>query len=223
VWARRIVQFLRSILWIASVGALAYSMLRSHLRDLAGAEGQLVHVQAIGAYMTRGLAQQAAGVGFALAILDIVVTRVLWRSGLMMDRAEVERERRETEGDAQIKQERLRVDMGIALAALREAVGSASVVVTEGADRAAALRYDEHTNRERRPPILVASGRALVAHQIVDFAREFNISIVHAPKLARALCAAPPQSVVPESLYQDVALALRDAWAEHAPSRSEDA
>lgn len=71
--------------------------------------------------------------------------------------------------------------------------------------RAVALRYDKGQDDV---PVVVASGKGLVAEKIVELAESSGITIEHNPDLAEALSQVELGSAIPEALYPVVAEVL---------------
>ena len=67
---------------------------------------------------------------------------------------------------------------------------------------AVALDYEEST---RAAPVVVATGRGLIAEKIIEVARESGITIEANPMLAEALSGVPLDESIPHELYQAVA------------------
>ena len=67
---------------------------------------------------------------------------------------------------------------------------------------AVALEYEAGT---RAAPVVVATGRGLIAEKIVEVARENGIIIEANPMLAEALSGVPLDEAIPNELYAAVA------------------
>ena len=67
---------------------------------------------------------------------------------------------------------------------------------------AVALDYEPGT---RAAPVVVATGRGLVAEKIMELARENGVTIEANPMLAEALSGVPLDEAIPHELYQAVA------------------
>jgi flagellar biosynthesis protein len=67
---------------------------------------------------------------------------------------------------------------------------------------AVALEYEEGT---RAAPVVVATGRGLIADKIIEVARDSGITIEANPMLAEALSGIPLDEAIPHELYQAVA------------------
>jgi flagellar biosynthetic protein FlhB len=139
--------------------------------------------------------------GLPLALLDLAVTRGAWRRRLRMSFDEIRRDRREQDGDPQVRAKRRGLHRTFARGALSD-VARAGVVVANPTHVAVALRYDPRVAGV--PEILV---RALDerARRVREIARERGIPIVEDVALARALYAHGELGPIPIELYVAVA------------------
>jgi type III secretion protein U len=200
----------RALVAAAVVSWLAYAALADHLVDLARTSGRVAWVGVVVASIAGGLAWKAALVGVAIGIVDVVVTRTMWRRRLRMTKDEVRREYKESEGDPQLKAARERAHREMLAQATVASVKNATVVVVNPTHLACALRYDEKEGDEA--PVVVASGEGDLAEQIKRAAEQYGIPVVHDVPLARALVELAPGDVIPEALYEAVAEILRELW-----------
>ena len=209
----------RALVAAAIVGWLAYAALADHLVDLARTSGRAAWVGVVVSSIAGGLAWKAALVGVAIGVVDVVVTRTVWRRRLRMTKDEVRREYKESEGDPQLKAARERAHREMLAQATVASVKNATVVVVNPTHLACALRYDEKEGDEA--PVVVASGEGDLAEQIKRAAEQYGIPVVHDVPLARALVELAPGDVIPEALYEAVAEILRELWeTEHKPTES---
>jgi flagellar biosynthesis protein FlhB len=206
----RLVAVLRAALFGAAVSWFAYAALRDHAGDLARTAGRLPEAAALAGVVALGVVKRSAILGVFLAVLDVVVTRRSWRKKLMMDKSEVKREHKESEGDPQLKAARDRAHHEMLAAATVANVQKASVVIVNPVHIACALRYEEDEGDEA--PVLVASGHGDLAARIVAAARAYGVPVLQDVPLARALVELEVGSAIPEALYEAVAEILREAW-----------
>ena len=209
----------RALVAAGIVGWLAYAALADHLVDLARTSGRAAWVGVVVASIAGGLAWKAALVGVAIGVVDVVVTRTVWRRRLRMTKDEVRREYKESEGDPQLKAARERAHREMLAQATVASVKNATVVVVNPTHLACALRYDEKEGDEA--PVVVASGEGDLAEQIKRAAEQYGIPVVHDVPLARALVELAPGDVIPEALYEAVAEILRELWETRGSEPSE--
>ena len=119
-----------------------------------------------------------------IAALDVPFQ--LWQhaKNLRMTRQEVRDEQKDTDGRPEVKARIRQLQQQQANARMLDAVPDASVVITNPAHFAVAVRYDAAT---MAAPVVVARGRDLVAARIREIARENDVPLFEAPPLARAL------------------------------------
>lgn len=201
-WAR-IVSVVRAFVAAALSAWLAYAMLRAHGSDLAHTTGRIGGAVVLAPAVATGLAWRVGGLGLLLGLLDVLVTRSAWRRRLRMTPDEVKRERRDAEGDPEIKAARARAHQEMLAQATIANVRNASVVVVNPTHLACALRYDESGGDIA--PVVVASGEGEFAERIVRAARDYSVPVVQNVPLAHALIELRPGDTIPEALYEAVA------------------
>jgi type III secretion protein U len=169
---------------------------------------------------TAGLEQDAAAaVSVAVrAFAAFSVAILLWGIGdrflqkrrhmkrMRMTKQEVQRERKEQEGDPAIRSERKKVHRqmidGVGFAGLSRA----SVVVVNPTHIAVALAYQEEQDEA---PWVVVSGRNEIALRIRGEASRKGIPVVEHVPLARSLVSLEPGEEIPEDLYPAAAEVIR--------------
>jgi flagellar biosynthesis protein FlhB len=200
----------RALLAAIAVAFLAARALFRHAADLAHAVGSLPTATAISKYAGVRLARDAAIVGIAFALIDVVVSRRAFFSKLRMSKAEVKRESRESEGDPQLKAARRRAHQEMLTSATLSAVKDATVVIVNPEHLATALRYVEGQDES---PTVVASGEGELAKLMMDAARAYGVPVVRDVPVARALRELEVGDAIPEALYEAVAEILREVWS----------
>jgi flagellar biosynthesis protein FlhB len=207
----------RALVAAVAVAWLAWSALARHAADLGHATGHTDSAAAVASFASRRLARDAALIGLALAIVDLVVVRRALHAKLKMTKAEVKREHRETEGDPQIKAARHRAHRDMLAAATINAVRDATVVIVNPEHLATALRYVEG---EDDAPKVVASADGELAQKIQEAARAYGIPIIRDVPVARALSELEVGDAIPEALYEAVAEILREIWEAEESGKS---
>jgi len=202
----------RALAAASFVAWLTTSTLRASAADLANSTGRLDAAIALATHLAKILTRDAALVGLAVAELDLIVTRRSWMKRLRMSKDDVKRERKDSDGDPQVKAARERAHHDVMTAVVLAKVREASVVVVNPTHLACALRYDEQGGDAA--PVVVASGRGDLAAQIVRAAEAYGIPVLRDVPLARALIELEAGDAIPEALYEAVAEILRAAWEE---------
>jgi flagellar biosynthesis protein FlhB len=106
-----------------------------------------------------------------------------------MTKQQVKEERKDTDGDPEIKARVARIGRQIAMGQLKRDVPTADVIVTNPTHFAVALKYDGATMAS---PKVVAKGADFMAFRIRELAIASGVPIVEKPELARALYKAVP-------------------------------
>jgi len=141
-----------------------------------------------------------------IAVFDVWHTRKEYKDNLKMTKPEVKDERRNAEGDPEIKSKQKQKMMEVMGRRMLQNVPKADVIITNPTHIAVALQY----NALLAPaPILVAKGGDHMAEKIKEIAREHGIPIKENVPLARALYKdVEIGDIIPEALYQAVAAIL---------------
>jgi flagellar biosynthesis protein FlhB len=218
---QRAFAIVRSLLTSAVVAYLVVRRFELHAVDLARTAGRVDYALAAAGTIAFGIARDVALVLLALAVVDLVVTRRAWLTRLRMTKSEVKREHKESEGDPELKAARDRAHQEMLAAAALHAVRDATVVIVNPIRLANALRYQQD---EDEAPVLVARGEGELARAIVDAARAYGIPIVQDVPVAQALSELSEGDAIPPSLYEAVAVILRDVLdqADRDNDRSDD-
>lgn len=142
------------------------------------------------------LARVALRVGLVMVAaggVDLLMRYQRRERGLLMTRGEVERERRDEEGDPRLAAERRRRHMALAGPSLVDQV-AASLLIVAAEGVAAGIRSDG------QKLIVAAAGERLVAARILDLARRFGVPVRYDATLAPHLAALTPGDPVPPPL-----------------------
>jgi len=142
------------------------------------------------------------GLLIALGCLDLALARRRLRRGLGMTRAEVERERREEQGDPRLVAERRRLARALGGGPVRQA----TCLVVNPTHVAVALRHEAGRDE---PPWVLAKGMGAAAARLRAEARRAGVPVVRDVALARALFRlAEAGDAIPEELYDAAAAVL---------------
>lgn len=204
---RSLVELVKSLAKIAIVGGVAYGVLSASLEDFPG----LVHVDlhdlfAFTTAIAFRIVLYVALAMMALAALDYLYQRWQYEESLKMTKQEVKDERKQAEGDPQVKARIRSLQRQAAMRRMMAEVPKADVVITNPTHLAVALRFDAD---QMDAPRVVAKGADAVAERIRLTAREHDVPLVENAPLARALFkAADVGDYVPVELYRAVAEVL---------------
>jgi type III secretion protein U len=211
-----VIAMARAVVATCIVGWLAVSMVSTSGADLVAALGSPVRATLVAGELSTRLAWIVALVGLGLASADVVAVRHLWLRRMRMTRWEVDRERREAEGDPELQAARLRAHKswlrGAALADVREA----TVVVTDERRLATALSYREGSEAA---PRVIAQARGTQLGWLLGEAQAGDVPLVDDAGVARALQHLAVGDEIPEASYEPVAEVLRRAWSQRDDAR----
>lgn len=125
---------------------------------------------------------------------------------MKMTKQEVKDERKNAEGDPQVKGRIRKLQYQAAAKRMMQEVPKADVVVTNPTHFSVALKYDENGERA---PVLVAKGVDELAFHIRKIASAHDVPIVESPMLARSIYhTTEPDHEIPEKLFMAVAQVL---------------
>lgn len=124
-----------------------------------------------------------------IAVLDVIWQQYDHRQKLRMTRQEVRDEHKQTEGSPEVKAKIRRMQMTAASRAAkrREAmtrIPEATAIITNPTHFAVALKYEVGG---QGAPVVIVSGRGLMAQEIIERGREARVTIFRNELLARAL------------------------------------
>jgi flagellar biosynthetic protein FlhB len=201
---RAVVEFVKGILKIAVIGAVAAYLLHPELARLPllpslGAAALGGEIEGLSLRLVGGV----TAVLTAIAIADYVYQRMSFMRSMRMSKQEQRDEYKETEGDPFIKGKLRQIRTQRARKRMMAAVPKASVVVTNPTHFAVALQYEMAS---AGAPRVVAKGADLIAARIRELARQHGVPVVENPPVARALYATVEidQEIPPEH-YKAVA------------------
>ncbi|TIH14109.1 flagellar biosynthesis protein FlhB [Marinifilum sp. JC120] len=141
-----------------------------------------------------------------LALADLWYQRYNYQEEMKMSKDEVKDERKQAEGDPQIKQQQKQKMMAVLQQRMMAEVPKADVVITNPTHYAIAMKYDPMV---APAPLVLAKGMNKVAERIKEIARENKVPIRENKPLAQALYKQVEiGDIIPEELYKAVAAIL---------------
>ena len=201
---RSVIEFLKGLLKMVVVGAVAFYLLMPEFDrlNLLPSMGVLAMAQEIQT-LTLRIAIGVISVLTVIAIADYTYQRISFTNSMRMSKQEQKEEYKQMEGNPFIKSKLRQIRTERARRRMMAAVPTASVVVTNPTHFAVALHYELGTPGA---PRVVAKGADLIAAKIREIARHHNVPIVENPPVARTLYATVEidQEIPPEH-YKAVA------------------
>jgi len=200
-------ELVKSILKAVVITAIAYNQVRQRWTALIslshqGLEPGLLLV----ADLIVTIAIQVLIFLVILGVADLLYQRWEHHKNLMMTKQEVKEERKEMEGDPEIRQKRRQKQREMSVNRMMSSMKEADVVITNPTHIAVALKYEME---EMEAPLVIAKGEGHLARRIKERAKELEIPIVENKSLAQALNKmAEIGQEIPVDLYQVVAEVL---------------
>lgn len=210
---------LKTSLKVAVLAVVAYDIERQLVTAvLGGATLPLESTLSATAPIIMQLLRVIGIVALVVAGADYFFQRRSYNREVRMTRQEVKDERRESEGNPEVRRALRSRARRLSRMHVMAAVARADVVVTNPTHFAVALAYDRATDVA---PRVVAKGEDLVAVAIRAHARRCGVVLVENPPLARALHASCEiDELVPARLYTAVAQLLAFVYALTPTARS---
>jgi type III secretion protein U len=204
---KSIIEFFKMVVKALALGAVCYSLIHDLVPLLAGSAYQTPLGIATIAWTAMLKLLYGALVVFCLIVpVDYGIARWQFMEQQKMTKDEVKRERKESEGDPQLKSKRKQIAKEMVMNAPKATVPGATAVVTNPTHFAVALRYDPQTCPV---PVVLCKGADAEAAEIRALAAQHNVPVIGNPPLARALFKVPCDEVIPEELFAATAAVLR--------------
>jgi len=199
-----LMNFLRSVLKVLLVSAVAWWVLAPHAGDFPGLVWMdPAHILGYAAGLARNLVFAVLALLAFGAVLDFIWQRQRFMVRMRMTKEEVKEDFKQSEGDPHVKARQRQIRMERARRRMIQQVPKATVVVVNPTHYAVALRYKQG---ETPAPECVAKGADAVALRIRQVAEEAGVPIIEDPPLARALYAnVEVDQIIPHQHYEAVA------------------
>jgi flagellar biosynthetic protein FlhB len=182
---RSIVETIKSAVKIIIIGFVSYTVIRNEFDSfLILANTSVEAIWAFTLAVSYKVIMWIIILLILMAILDYLYQKWEHEKNLKMTREEVKEERKQMEGDPEVKGRIKRLQREMARRRMFKEVPKATVVVTNPTYIAIAIRY-EHDEMET--PKVLAKGKRLMAERIKQVAKECNIPIIEDKPLARAM------------------------------------
>lgn len=202
-----VVELIKAIIKFTIIALVTFVFLKNRI----GSSGSLFTLEAssLAVYAGRNSVSLLFSVGLAMLVvsaMDYGYQRFRYEQKIRMTKQEVKEERRQLEGNPQIKARIRSLQRRIAQNKMLEDVKKADVVVTNPTHIAVALIYDREN---MLAPRVVAKGADYMAERIKKIARENGIPCVENVPLARAMYKALKiGQIISRDLYNAVAEVL---------------
>ena len=142
-----------------------------------------------------------------LGVVDLIWVRKEWFNDLKMSHQEVKDERKQSEGDPQVKMRTQSLARDRARRRMISQVDDATLVIANPTHFAVAMRYNPEIDSV---PLVLAKGKDLIALKIREKAEEKEIPVIEDPPLARSLYkAVDVDQEIPAEFYVPIAKLIR--------------
>ncbi|WP_138414806.1 flagellar biosynthesis protein FlhB [Aquibacillus sediminis] len=183
--ARALVELVKSLLKIAVVGTITFSILWMRKDQMFMLGGKDIN----GSLAFFGETTILMGIASAIALLiisviDYTYQRYDFEKNIRMSKNDIKDEHKNIEGDPQIKGKIKEKQRQIAMRRMMSEIPDADVVITNPTHYAIAIKYDE---QKADAPYVVAKGVDYVAFRIREIAKANEVMLVENRPLARAL------------------------------------
>ena len=201
---KSLVEVAKSILKLAFVGGIAYSVIAKDMKlfpsQIQKGVGEIflfIAILALKIFLFVCLAL------IVLAVLDYIYQRWQYEQNMKMTKQEVKDERKQTEGDPKIKARIRSMQLEIAQRRMMESIPEADVVITNPTQLAVTLKFDAS---DMIAPRVLAKGAGFIAERIKEIARAHDVPVVEDKPLAQAMYQMVEiGDYIPVELYQAVA------------------
>ncbi len=197
-------ELFKSVVKIALISWIAYVTIKSHFSEIPPLMG--FSVGQILSFLGRVTIEIMVKVLLMLvfiALIDFAFQKFTYTENLRMTKQQVKDERKDTEGNPQIKQRIRAVQLEMMRKRMMSAVPEADVVVTNPTHFSIAIKYDRD---KHEAPVVVAKGQGDIALKIREIAKENGVPLVEDKPLARLLYKSVEiGQIIPTHLYRAVA------------------
>ncbi|RPF55980.1 flagellar biosynthesis protein FlhB [Aquisalibacillus elongatus] len=205
--ARALVEFVKSMLKILSIGAICFAVIwiNKDAMMLLSMKSVNESIQFFG-QLTIWMGIASSLVLMFLAIPDFIYQRYDYEKNIKMSKQDVKDENKNIEGDPLIKSRIKERQRQMSQQRMMSEVPEADVVITNPTHYSIAVKYDENRSDA---PIVVAKGVDYVAFRIREVAKANDVMLVENRWLARNLYQVVDlNEEIPEDFFQAVAEVL---------------
>ena len=208
---RSVVEFVKGIMKMTIVGAVAFALIEPEIEHIITA---ITMAPSDILNLIWGLAlRMIAGVCAVVTLIagfDFLYQKFEFHKSMRMSKQDIKDEMKQSEGDPLIKSRLRQLRIERSRKRMMAAVPEADVVITNPTHYAVALKY---TSGEMDAPVMVAKGVDNIALRIREVAKESDVPIVENPPLARALHGGVEiDQAIPEVYYRAVAEVIGYVW-----------
>ena len=199
-----VMELFKSLFKVGIISVISYYVIKSHWKEIPPLMGFGVgQVLSFMGFVALEIIFNVLLVMIFLSLLDFTFQKFTYLENLRMTKQEIKEERKESDGNPQVKQRIRTVQMQMARKRMMSAVPEADVIVTNPTHISIAIKYD---TENFAAPLVVAKGVGPIAMRIREIAKENGIPLVEDKPLARTLNkTVEVGQMIPASLYKAVA------------------
>ncbi|WP_027963203.1 flagellar biosynthesis protein FlhB [Halalkalibacillus halophilus] len=204
---RALVEFLKSMLKISSIGTVCFFIIWIHRHELMMLSQKTI-LESITFFgqLTVLIGVAASIMLMIISVIDYLYQRYDHEKNIKMSKHDVKDEHKNIEGDPLIKSRMKERQRQMAQQRMMSEIPSADVVITNPTHYSIAIKYDE---AKSDAPYVVAKGVDYIAFRIRDVAQAHGVMKVENRQLARGLYQTVEiGEAIPEDFYQGVAEVL---------------
>jgi flagellar biosynthetic protein FlhB len=201
---KSLVEMIKAVLKIIIISVIAYIFIRNSIMKLVSMTEMGLNASLV--LIGQTIFKTAIAIIIFLVtigVFDFAYQKWEHKKSLKMTKYEVKQERKEMEGDPQLKQKRKEKQRQMSLNRMMTAMEDADVVITNPTHIAVALKFNIE---EMEAPKVIAKGEGYIALKLKEKAKKLDIEIVENKPLARSLnkmCEI--DDFIPEELFEAVA------------------
>lgn len=198
--------FVKTLIKFAVFGVVAYGIVVSTIAQIAGSGAwSLTSVIQVTENSAMQIITRIALIGLVIAAADYAMERQRVGKSLRMSKDEIKKESKQQEGDPMVKGMRRQKQREMGRRRMMAAVGESTVVLTNPARIAVALKYEKGSGA----PQVVAKGTGYIAQRIREEAEVNDIPLVEDVIVARMLYKlCEIDDFIPFELYDTIAQVL---------------
>lgn len=205
---QNLLELIKSIFKIVLLGTIVYLLIKADIGLLMHVPHyEIANVLGILGVTLKKLVLYVSSLFIIVAILDYFFQKKLYLRKLKMSMDDVKMERKDREGDPQIKRKRRRLHQELISEDMYEKIRSSSVIITYGNKIAAAIYYEYG---KTKLPVVQLIGKERMAEKFIQIARQMKRPIFPDPYLARKLVETGKENqYIPPDLIAPIAMLMR--------------
>ena len=180
-----LLEMIKSVLKIVLIGSIVYLLIRASIKHLVYLPNYRVETAyTVLTAILKELVLYISVIFILFAVLDYFFQKQLFLRQLKMSLDEVKQERKDREGDPQIKQKRRQLHRDLIEEDISETIKNSSLIITSSNNIAVAVYYQYG---KVLLPVVLLKGKQHLARKMIEIARKFDKPLFNDPYLARKI------------------------------------